>query len=294
MTRRPSSRPAVPLAAHPRPSPLALRTVVSRARRRRHRAPRPRSAVGGRRATSTRRCGSTRWRSCRRKAPDRSASTATTRRSPTSRLASRSAPTADRRGRARPRWPSSPPRPIRRSSRTSRSWSTTPTTRSTASSIRRKYFVPYFNVAGSVFGGLRGAARRSGRAGAAQGGAGAPEASTPASAPRRRRSPSSPRAETRSRMSAAGPAVPGRRPQVERGLADSAAFVDGIPALFDKYRLKGYEEAFAQAEGAARRLRRRSCARTILPKARTDFRLPPELYASQPAPVRRRHPGRRS
>ena len=65
---------------------------------------------------------------------------------------------------------------------------------------------------------------------------------------------------------------------VERSLADSAAFIDGIPALFDKYGIKGYEQDFAllktQLAGYDAFVRQ-----SVLPKARTDFRLPPEVYA---------------
>ncbi len=51
-------------------------------------------------------------------------------------------------------------------------------------------------------------------------------------------------AETRSRMDTAGLLFPAKA-AVERSLADSAAFIDGIPALFDKYGIKGYEQDVA-------------------------------------------------
>jgi len=84
-------------------------------------------------------------------------------------------------------------------------------------------------------------------------------------------------AETRSRMATAGLLFPARA-AVERSLADSTAFIDGIPALFDKYGITGYEQDFAllktQLAGYDAFVRQ-----SVLPKARTDFRLPSEVYA---------------
>jgi hypothetical protein len=142
--------------------------------------------------------------------------------------------------------------------------------------VQRKYFVPFFNVAGSVFGGLRSllddqvpARRRQaalvrlkkylGAGDAAKGFAALAEA------------------DTRARMNEPGLLFPAKA-AVERALADGAAFAEGIPALFDKYGIKGYEADFAQ-------LKTQLAAYdafvkgAILPKARTDFRLPPEVYA---------------
>ena len=78
-------------------------------------------------------------------------------------------------------------------------------------------------------------------------------------------------------MGAAGVLWPSKA-QVERALADSAAFVDGIPQLFEKYKIAGFEQPMAtlNAQLAAYD---DFVRKEILPKARTDFRLPPELYA---------------
>jgi hypothetical protein len=142
--------------------------------------------------------------------------------------------------------------------------------------IQKKYFVPYFNVAGGIFGGLRGLLDDQ-------------------IAPARRQAalvrlkkyvgvgyPAGPYArlaegETRSRMATAGLLFPAKA-AVERSLADSTAFIDGIPALFDKYGIKGYEQDFAllKTQLAAYDAFVRA---SVLPKARTDFRLPPEVYA---------------
>src|SRR5579863_4637985 len=65
---------------------------------------------------------------------------------------------------------------------------------------------------------------------------------------------------------------------IETGLSRNALYVDGIAALFKKYELTGWEEPYAK-------LKKQLTAyddwvrSDILPKARTDFRQPPELYA---------------
>ncbi len=142
--------------------------------------------------------------------------------------------------------------------------------------VQKKFFVPYFNVAGGVFGGLRAllddqvpAARRQAalvrlKKYVGVGYPGGPYAKLA-------------EAETRSRMTEAGLLFPSKA-AVERSLADSTAFIDGIPALFDKFGIKGYEQDFAllktQLAGYDAFVRE-----AVLPKARTDFRLPPEVYA---------------
>jgi hypothetical protein len=66
--------------------------------------------------------------------------------------------------------------------------------------------------------------------------------------------------------------------EVEKTLGNSATYLDGIGPLFEKYKITGYQEAYA-------RLKKQVAAyddflkREVLPKARTDFRQPPELYA---------------
>jgi uncharacterized protein DUF885 len=68
------------------------------------------------------------------------------------------------------------------------------------------------------------------------------------------------------------------RAEVEKNLGNTSFFMDGIEKLFQKYQVTGYEPALAV-------LRTQVDAYTafvkaeILPRARTDFRLPPELYA---------------
>jgi hypothetical protein len=65
---------------------------------------------------------------------------------------------------------------------------------------------------------------------------------------------------------------------VESALSRNALYVDGIASLFKQYKLQGWEEPYAK-------LKTELTAyddwikSEILPKARTDFRQPPELYA---------------
>ena len=66
--------------------------------------------------------------------------------------------------------------------------------------------------------------------------------------------------------------------EVETDLGRNSNYVEGIAALFKKYNLSGWEPAYAKlkAQLADYDTWVRSA---ILPKARTDFRLPPEEYA---------------
>jgi hypothetical protein len=75
--------------------------------------------------------------------------------------------------------------------------------------------------------------------------------------------------------------MPGRlgpsRVELENDLQNSASFVNGIGLLLEKYKLQGYQEPFAKLREQLAAYD--SFVRTeALPKARTDFRLPPELY----------------
>ena len=66
--------------------------------------------------------------------------------------------------------------------------------------------------------------------------------------------------------------------EIEKDLANSASYVDGIGKLLEKYRVPGYSPALA-------RLKEQLAAyeafvrAEVLPRARADFRLNPELYA---------------
>jgi uncharacterized protein (DUF885 family) len=66
--------------------------------------------------------------------------------------------------------------------------------------------------------------------------------------------------------------------EVETQLARNPAIVAGIAALFQKYHLTGWEPAYAQLKTQLTDYDAWVRA-NILPKTRTDFRLPPEEYA---------------
>ena len=66
--------------------------------------------------------------------------------------------------------------------------------------------------------------------------------------------------------------------EVEQNLSNSARYVDGVRKLYTKYKIDGADQALdtLQKQLAAHDEWVKS---TVLPHARTDFRLPPELYA---------------
>ena len=65
---------------------------------------------------------------------------------------------------------------------------------------------------------------------------------------------------------------------IETELARNQNYVEGIPALFQQYGLTGWQEPFAKLKTELAGYDAWVRA-TILPKARPDFRLPPEEYA---------------
>jgi uncharacterized protein (DUF885 family) len=70
------------------------------------------------------------------------------------------------------------------------------------------------------------------------------------------------------------------RGELETELGRNSSYVSGIADLFKKYKLTGWEPAYAKLKEQLASYD--SWVReTILPKARTDFRLPPEKYALQ-------------
>lgn len=86
-------------------------------------------------------------------------------------------------------------------------------------------------------------------------------------------------AEERWRVKAKTPALLGPpKLEVEKNLGNTNTYVNGIGLLFEKYRIQGYEPALAklreQLAGYDDFVRRE-----VMPKARTDFRLPPAVYA---------------
>ncbi|MEL1266291.1 DUF885 domain-containing protein [Pseudoxanthomonas putridarboris] len=74
--------------------------------------------------------------------------------------------------------------------------------------------------------------------------------------------------------------LPPTRLEVERALANVDTYVAGIGKLFDEYKVEGAQPALAALEQQFKD--HAAWVRTaVLPKARTDTRLPPELYAFQ-------------
>jgi hypothetical protein len=66
--------------------------------------------------------------------------------------------------------------------------------------------------------------------------------------------------------------------EVEKNLEDTGTYIAGIGQLFEKYKLSGYQDAFAKLKEqlASYDVFVRN---EVLPRARVDFRLPPELYS---------------
>lgn len=80
----------------------------------------------------------------------------------------------------------------------------------------------------------------------------------------------------RERLSSPGLLAPVRE-ELERDLTNAPSYLDGIAKLFQKYQIAGYEEPY---EALRRQLEEYHAflRRDVLPRARTDFRLPRELY----------------
>jgi len=66
--------------------------------------------------------------------------------------------------------------------------------------------------------------------------------------------------------------------EVEKDLSDTDEYVQGIGALFAKYKLDGWQDAYGELKQQLADYDQFVRAE-VLPKSRTDFRLPPELYA---------------
>jgi Bacterial protein of unknown function (DUF885) len=65
--------------------------------------------------------------------------------------------------------------------------------------------------------------------------------------------------------------------KIETDLGRNSNYVDGIAELFRKYKLEGWEPAYAQLKDQLSAYDQ-WIRDTVLPKARTDFRVPPEEY----------------
>lgn len=72
--------------------------------------------------------------------------------------------------------------------------------------------------------------------------------------------------------------LPPIKSKVQKDLAQASFFVAGIGKLFEKFRIKGYETAYEKLKDQLADWDEFVKAE-ILPTARDDFRMPPELYA---------------
>jgi hypothetical protein len=87
-------------------------------------------------------------------------------------------------------------------------------------------------------------------------------------------------ARDRVRESLARPGLVGPfKDEIERHLETSPSYVKGIAELFAKYKLEGWQDAQAKL-GAQVEAWNAFLRAEVLPRARTDYRLPKELYAS--------------
>ncbi len=148
----------------------------------------------------------------------------------------------------------------------------------TTSDLEQKYLVPYFDLAQTMFLGIRSllddqvAAER-----------------RPAALVRLRRyagvedgaRPAAELAERYVRERMARPDLVGPfKGEIEKNLGQGRYFVDGIEKLFAKYAVKGYEPVLAklreQLAGYDAFVRA-----DLLPRARSDFRLPTAIYAAR-------------
>jgi hypothetical protein len=146
------------------------------------------------------------------------------------------------------------------------------------SEINERNMLPYINAAGLVYSGISSLLQDQ-----------VVEARRPAALVRLRKyagldpgyTPITLEAEERFRSKLKTPGLLGPpRAEVEKNLAKTATYITGIGLLLEKYNLKDYQPAFAK-------LKEQLAAydefvrKEVLPKARTDFRMPPEVYAIQ-------------
>ena len=146
-----------------------------------------------------------------------------------------------------------------------------------ASEAGERHFLPYQNAAASVFFGVK----------ALLDDQVAPER-RPAAVVRLRKytglapgyQPLTTLAEERFREQAgkAGLAGPSKL-EVEKDLSNTSAYLTGIGLLLEKYNMRGYQEAYAKLKDQLAEYDA-FVRREVLPKARSDFRLPAEIYTN--------------
>ena len=88
-------------------------------------------------------------------------------------------------------------------------------------------------------------------------------------------------AQARFREKLATPGLLGPpRAEVEKKLGNTAAYLSGISLLFERFRIVGYQDAVAQLKSQLTDYDD-FVRREVLPRSRTDFRLPPAIYQIQ-------------
>ena len=142
--------------------------------------------------------------------------------------------------------------------------------------LNRKYLLPYFDAPQTIFQGLQAlldeqvpAERRALALVRLKRYVGLEPGYTPVLELARDR--------VRERMSNASLLGPARA-ELEKNLGNSAFYVDGVAKLFAQFKVAGYQEAHARLEQQVAAYDE-FLRKELMPRARTDFRLPPELYA---------------
>jgi hypothetical protein len=142
--------------------------------------------------------------------------------------------------------------------------------------LNHKHNIPYFNLSQTIFDSLRSLlddqvapARRPAALVRLKKYAGLVPGYTPVA--------TLAESHVRSRLTEPGLVGP-FKDKVERDLANNATVVAGLEELFKTYGIQGYEEPYAKLK-AQLAAYDTFVRQEILPRARTDFRLPPEIYA---------------
>jgi len=85
-------------------------------------------------------------------------------------------------------------------------------------------------------------------------------------------------AEQRTREKLNQPGLIGpSRTELERNLSNSQTLLEGLGQLFEQYKIEGYREPLAALQTQVKSYEQ-FVRKELLPKASTDFKLPPELY----------------
>ena len=138
-----------------------------------------------------------------------------------------------------------------------------------------KTFLPYMNVAGLIFSGEKTLLDEQTQA-----------ERRPAAVTRLRKytglepgyTPVTQLAMARYREKAKNPALPGPAKElIEKNLENTSTYVTGLGILLEKYKLQGYSEAYAKLREQLAEYDE-FVRKEVMPRARTDFRLPPAIY----------------